>query len=311
MTDRRVAAAFAPGKLILFGEHAVLYGAPAIGASLSRGVRVRLASGQGRVDVALADGIPAPLGTDAAAQPAELVHAALGGDALGLDAQIELGVPACAGLGSSSALAVATLRAHASWRGGFLEASALLDRAIEVEGVAHGRSSGLDPAIASYGGLVHFRRHEQTGTIALEVLRLKAHASVHLVVGALGAHGGTRTRVSGIAQQAARPEVRAALALLGTITEAARRALEGGELEHLGQLADLAGGVLSGLGLVSDDLEALLRALRRGGALGAKMSGAGGSGGAFFAVAPDIQRAQALAAEAERRGAVAWVETIG
>lgn len=300
----------APGKVILFGEHAVVYGQPALGVALGRGVRVSVRKGSGKVEAKLAEGVRSPE-LAASATPEKLVKAALGARAEELDVEIEIEVPPLAGLGTSAALAIAVLRAKDALDDVTEPAEVMLDRAMEVENLAHGASSGLDPAICLYGGVVEFQRRETKGKNKLQVRRVTPALSFHLVIGVHGTHGGTKDRIRGVAMvREQMPQAfDASIKALGQISRAGSKALIKGDLEVAGRALDLAHGVLSGLGLVGDAIEHHVRNARRAGALGAKMSGAGGSGGAFFALAPDFQAAQRVKEAIEAAGAMSWVET--
>jgi mevalonate kinase len=78
----------------------------------------------------------------------------------------------------------------------------------------------------------------------------------------------------------------------------------------LGEAMDLSHGVLSGLALVSPGVDEVVRSSREAGALGAKMSGAGGVGGAFVALAPDQKIAARIRDRLKRAGALVWIERI-
>lgn len=304
----------APGKLILFGEHSVAYGQPALGVALSKKVRVSLRRGEGRVTIRLAEGLRFPSDTLAAA-PGALVKAALGADAEGIDADVLIELPPAAGLGSSAALAVALLRAKRALYGEEpLPFDQLLARAIAVEDLAHGRSSGLDPAISILSNVVEFvRRPGRTprSKAELKVKTLAPAESFHVVVGVLGHHGGTATRVRAIAQLKERlgAPFDAAMRALGSTARSGIRGIAQGDLETAGRAANLAHGILSGLGLVSDEMEEIVRTARNAGAVGAKMSGAGGARSAFFGLASDIRMANDVLTAIERAGAIGFVET--
>lgn len=310
-SDKRaeVALGQAVGKLILFGEHSVAYGQPAVGIPLSRGVKVTLRRGTGLVSAHLAPGLegPAPV-----VPPEALVAAALGPDARDLDASIEIGLPPSAGLGTSAALAIALLRARATLDDHPISTATLLEQATAVENVAHGRSSGLDPALCLHEGVIELVRLEGSSP-ELHVRAMAPATSFHLVVGVRGSHGGTGIRVREVAAlHASIPEVvDAAMQTLGAAARTGGRALVAGELARAGSAMNLAHGVLAGLGLVSDEVEQLTRLARRSGALGAKMTGAGGGGGAFYALAPDWATGLTIQHALEAAGARAWIETAG
>lgn len=290
-----------------------MFGQPALGVALSRGVKVSLRRGTGRVSLRLAEGLrgPAP---GARATPESLVKAALGSGAADVDVELDLELPPSAGLGTSAAIAVALLRAKQTLLGE-KPGTDLLRAAIAIEDLAHGRSSGLDPAICLAGGVVEFVRpvtHEGKRRRP-KVRPLVPASSFHLVVGVHGTHGGTEGRIRGVlALREELPQpVDRAIATLGSLTRAGTRALVRGELEIAGQAMNLAHGILSGFGLVSGEVEQMVRLARASGALGGKMSGAGGGGGAFFALAPDVQVAHRIREALERAGAQAWLETAG
>jgi len=303
-----VALGEAPGKLILFGEHSVAYGQPAVGVRLSRGVRVALRAGSGHVVAQLSAGIE---GHKPVVSPESLVRAALGPDADGLDTAIEINLPPSAGLGTSAALAIALLRAKATLDDVPLSGETLLERAIAVENVAHGRSSGLDPSICLNSGVVEFARIEGPNGPEIRVRGVAPAASFHLVIGVIGSHGGTGARVAEVAaQHRAMPVlIDAVMAVLGEAAQAGGAALISGDLPRAGAAMNVAHGALTALGLVSESVEMAARAARAAGALGAKMTGAGGSGGAFYALASDVSSAMTIQAAMEAMGARAWIET--
>ncbi|HUE30131.1 MAG TPA: hypothetical protein VMR79_04615, partial [Verrucomicrobiae bacterium] len=185
----------AAGKVILLGEHAVVYGRPALAAALALGleVEVTVRSGALRIESdlpALADDPrPAALAAEAAR--------ALGLEPDGLSIRIRSELPAGAGLGSSAALAIAVLRALAAAARRRLGRDEELALGRRLEAIFHGHPSGIDPAAASAtgSGLIHFVRGEPPTVTALRTAR-----PLPLVI-ALGpprstgaAVGGLRTR---------------------------------------------------------------------------------------------------------------------
>lgn len=302
---RRAATGRAPGKVILFGEHAVVYGEPAIGFAISRYAKVKLVPGTGKVQMQTSDEFDLVRPSKRAATPKQLVIRALGDTAKMSDVEIELGFPPMSGFGSSAAIAIALLRAkRKSWSN-----RKLLEATIDVERVAHAKPSGVDPAIVLWEDPIVFRNTSR----GREIKRLKRpRGSVWIVVGTAGAHGGTATTVSRIAEmRRTSPRlVRAAMATLGETARAGGRGLERHELEVVGSAMDMAHGVLSGLGLVSTQVDEAVQAARSAGALGAKMSGAGGAGGAFVAVAPDEATAKKVQRKLKRLYIPSWLERL-
>lgn len=303
----------APGKILLFGEHAVVYGEPALGFPIRRRVRVDLRPGSG--DLRLGE-LPDGWAIDASrtsASPEALIRRALGPLRTRVDVVLNLGVPPMRGLGSSAAVAIALLRARASFCGHRPPSlKKLVEDALDVETVAHARPSGVDPAICAHGRLVRF----VTRGGRRSVRPARVGRTTFFVVGSVGSHGGTAGSVTRIAdlRRQDRRLMRSAMATLGQATQTGQKGLSTGDLERVGRAMDLAHGVLSGLGLVAPQVDRTARAMRSAGALGAKMSGAGGAGGAFVAVfssRPVAERAvQELQDAHAKDGVDAWVEAL-
>lgn len=285
------------GKLILLGEHAVVYGYPALAAALDRGVTIAPvptpAGGPLRLDIPgwnLA--VTAGRGPDHHVVGRALAAIA---DALGVgfpalslvgDAQI----PAGAGLGSSAAMAVAVARALLAHARRKPDLATVTTAANASEVVLHGRPSGVDVALAIAGGVGVFRKRTGYQPIAPAQLR-----PLRVLVGASGEPRTTARMVERVADatngQASDPR----LVELGQLTDVGATALIAGDLGALGGALDRAHELLGSLGVSTVRLDALCAAARAAGAHGAKLTGAGG-GGAVIAIAPREREAGILAA---------------
>ena len=265
---------FGHGKLILLGEHAVVFGAVALAAGMPRGVRAVASPGPGHIRVP-AWGIDARLGDGSmVATAAARLLAALGAGPL--DFAVDAGIPARAGLGSSAALAVAMARAAAA---ADTDDTTLLAAVGEAEAVFHGSPSGIDAAAALRGGVGRFRKSEGWRPVAVR-------RRIRVCVGLSGRPRDTREQVEAVGRLCARtPVARRYVDLLSETAEAGIEALALGDIDALGRLFDLAHGALAGLGVSSPELDTLVHAARAAGAIGAKLTGAGG-GGAVIALAP-------------------------
>ena len=275
--------AFAHGKLLLFGEHAVVYGEPALAAALTVGVSATVT---GRTAARLT--VPAwsiDVAGDAdhrVAAALRALRAALPFDASGYDLHLEASLPAGAGVGSSAAMAVASARALADAAGHLLTPDQLFEAAMAAERVFHGNPSGLDHAVAIHGGLMHFVRGNPP---RMRPVALGGH--FRLLVAQVEAGADTGRMVASVAAlREAHPVARALCADIGALVADAEAALTAGDRAAVGRLMNLNHGLLSALGVSTAALEAAVHAARTAGALGAKLTGAGG-GGCMVALVTD------------------------
>jgi mevalonate kinase len=296
---------FGHGKIILIGEHGVVHGHPALAAGIARGVHAEATGGgAGRLEVpewslSTRAGDDTPPGRALAA-----ILARLG--ATDLDFRLDAEIPSQAGLGSSAAMAVAIARAAAAAvaaRSGTpaveTEQAAAVD---EAESVFHGTPSGIDAAAAFGGGVGWFRRGAGWRAIPLP-------GPLTLCVGLSGRPRDTAAQVAAVRRlREHAPVVDKALALFDDLAEGGERALATGDAEALGRLFDVAHGILCALRVSSPELDAMVHGARAAGALGAKLTGAGG-GGAVIALAPARERE--VVARWRRDGFEGFVTTVG
>jgi len=276
-----VGRGFGHGKVILVGEHAVVYGHAALAVGISTGISVEARAGSGRLRVpawqleASADD-GSPVGRALAAILGRL-------ETPGLDFVADAQIPSRAGLGSSAALAVAIARAAAVavGRAGAIDA---IDAAVAAaEAVFHGDPSGIDAAAAKSGTAGSFTR--ASGWRPVPVLQ-----AMSICVGLSGRPRDTAAQVAAVRRLRERlPVAGEVLALLGHLAGDAGDALGKGDVDGLGRILDTAHGLLAALRLSSPELEILVHGARAAGAVGAKLTGAGG-GGAVIALAPGHER---------------------
>lgn len=292
----------AHGKVILLGEHAVVYGCPALAAAITPGVTVRvtdpLAALALRVTTWNARFAPED-GTDLG-RALDALARRLGVDRGALEAEMHL--PGGGGLGSSASLGVACARALGSLRGAPLETGELLDAALAWEKVFHGNPSGVDHTLAALGGVGTFVRGEG-------LTRLTPRSPFRLCIADTAERGSTKEMVAAVARlKERRPEVFAkTLDGIASLVRNAALAVTAGDLRALGQLMDMNQLLLGSLFVSTERIELLCRAARDAGALGAKLTGAGG-GGCVIAL-PGAREDEVLDAWA-REGARAWAVEI-
>ncbi len=293
------------GKVILFGEHAVVHGVPAIAVGIDRG-----ASANARPSEASALELPGwgavirvnedkPLArafTDllAASSVTEPVHVT-----------VTTELPPGGGLGCSAALGVAVARAIDP------EASAevVAERANVWERVFHGNPSGVDAAVASLGGGVFFPRASAGNEGRLE--RVRVPVALRLVIGNTGQASSTKSMVDAVARlRERRPETtKKTFDAIHTLVKNARLAIEAGDRRAIGQLLDLNQMLLSGLFVSTPEIETLCASARAAGALGAKLTGAGG-GGCVVALVDSVADGDAVLAAWKKEGFEGFVATV-
>jgi mevalonate kinase len=305
--------ATAPGKIILFGEHAVVYGRPAIAAPVfqvrARAVVTAQPRGQpGQVKVEAPD-----IRLECALEDLPRQHplsAAIWGTAssLGISVlpactiRVTSTIPLAAGLGSGAAVSVALIRAMGAFCGHPLEDEKVCSLAFEVEKLHHGTPSGIDNTVITYAKPVFFIRGQP-----IETLHVTQPFTV--VIGDTGIASPTAIAVGDLRQAwtADPSRYEPLFDAAGEIARQARRLIEAGDPQKLGPLMEQNHALLQEMGVSSPELDRLVAAARQSGALGAKLSGAG-RGGNMIALA-DSNQAPALAAALESAGAVRTIVT--
>lgn len=272
------AAAF--GKFILLGEHAVVYGVPALACGIDRGLIAVLESLEAGPSVLNLLG-ESRFATDEDSLGrafGALLAAGSGAPRGEVRVTVKGELPPGMNLGFSAAAGVAVARALEARSGG--SEDAVRNRADAWEQVFHGNPSGIDVAAVMHGGVVRHRRGEP-------VRRIAARRALHFCIGSSGAKPApTKSMVEGVAALRARsPAVfQAALDAIEALCARGETALIDGDVVTLGELMTLNHMVLAGWMLSTEPLERLCESARAAGALGAKLTGAGG-GGAMVALA--------------------------
>jgi len=313
-----LATATAPGKVILLGEHAVVHGQPALAvpcaAVAARAVvhaaghpctiRAHFPDGDDRepLDIDLATAAPdVPL---AAAALAALEHA---GRTARTPWAIEITstVPCGRGLGSSAAVAVALVQAIGRACGTAEEAewdeATVAALSFAAERLAHGTPSGIDNTVIAFGHPIRFAHGEAR--------RLAVGAPLTLLVADSGDLGSTRAAVAGVrARYEARPVAYGDwFRRIGHLVDEASTAIAGGSVIRLGWFMNANHLILQAMEVSTPRLDTLVAAARQAGALGAKLSGAGGGGVVVALATPET--AAGVRAALHAAGAAAVWET--
>ncbi|MFC1878976.1 mevalonate kinase [Chloroflexota bacterium] len=311
--------ATASGKIILFGEHAVVYGQPAIAVPVKQVCARAVVSAAPRAPVGQVS-IQAPdiyLDTtlDRLPDTHPLVVTIRGlQTALGLqrlpacNLRVTSTIPLAAGLGSGAAISVAILRALSTFLGYPLEAEQLSNLTYEVEKIYHGTPSGIDNTVVSYEAPVYFVRDRSIEPIYVAT-------PFTIVIGDSGVASSTAVAVGDVrrAWQADPDRFESLFAGAGEIASKAKALIETGDPDALGVLMDKNHALLQQMDVSSPELERLVTAARLAGALGAKLSG-GGRGGNVIALARPGAAAKisdALLAHGAARTIVTQIDSSG
>lgn len=299
----------APAKVILCGEHAVVYGQPAIAVPVS-GLRVTArveANAPGERGLRLIAGdlnrlLPLDIETgtvsDALELTVRLVLARLRLPPPDVTITIRSRIPIASGLGSGAAVSAALARAVSGALGQALETGALNDIVYEVEKLHHGTPSGIDNTVIVYEQPVYFVRQRPIETFTIA-------CPFSLLIGDTGLSASTRHAVSDVRAlyETETARIQPVLEKIGLLAVQARQAIETGDIEQLGRLMTRNHGYLRVLTVSSPELDALVQAALDSGALGAKLSGGGRGGNMIALVTPQTQaavRSALLAAGAAR-----------
>jgi mevalonate kinase len=310
--------ASAPAKVILLGEHFVVYGEPAIVLAIDKRAYAKVENRNDKrlylrsanlnlagyfEDRAFKAEQGDPKEARSKFEPIKLaVEKVLEkyGESVGLNIEINSTVPVAAGLGSSAAVAAAATAAVSASLNVKMSKEDILRISYEAEKIVHGAPSGIDPAISTFGGALLFQM--DTGFQPLDV-----SVDIPLVIGDTGIQRSTRSQVEKVRSTKEKYEQ-----IMGYIMHAAREivlravdALRENDLETIGDLMNINHALLYGIGVSDESLEWLINAARKAGALGAKLTG-GGGGGCMIALAEN-ERLQAILEAIQRSGGIPFV----
>ncbi len=275
----------APGKLIVTGEHAVVYGHRAVAMAIDRGTEVELTPCDGPTRI-----LEAPIDDTRLQRCVALLL-----PAEGIAVRIRSTLPIGRGLGSSASLSVALVRALASYEGRSAAYDECFEKAFVAERHFHGTPSGIDHAtVASGGALVFDPKGPSFDRLPVADTRLVAIDS--------GTAGDTKVLVAGVRERIG--ELRSVIDEIGAVSETViARLSAGGTLFDAAQELRENQRLLRALGVSTERIDALVAWALGRGAVAAKLSGAGG-GGIVIAVHDDPE---SLVADALGAGHPAFV----
>ena len=293
--------ASAPGKAILFGEHAVVFGKPAIAVAVNKRAIITITKenetkSNGTTTFKSHDlNVNAELDLDSGdikmisgksgilKYVLESVLKAHDGSPINIKMDMEM--PVGAGLGSSAAVTVAMLAALDIYHQREISQSRIAKMAHEVEIKVQGAASPLDTAVSAYGGLIYLSENA-------EVTSLAANLEDSMVIGYTSERGNTGQMVAGVRKRRdLHPEIMDPLIeAVAEITFEAKKILSSDKIEIdnievLGELMNINHGLLDSMGVNTLELSKMVYISRLAGAMGSKITGAGG-GGSIIALCP-------------------------
>lgn len=271
----------APAKVFLFGEHAVVYGEPAVLCAVDR--RVTVHAEEAEEDAIHAEDLSVTGVTERGgaltgeADELGYVRKAVekareeAGTEAAVEVTISSEVPVGAGLGSSAAVVVAAIDAVSRELGAPLEAERVAELGYEVELSVQGSASPSDTYASATGGAVYVEPDVE--------MRSLDSSGLSFVVGYDGGSAPTGEMVEGVRRLTERNLVASGVVeLIGEVTRSGVGAVEENDLDMVGELMNLNHGLLEALGVGSTSLARMVWAAREAGARGAKLTGAGGGG---------------------------------
>jgi mevalonate kinase len=313
MTCGKITHASAPAKVMLFGEHFVVYGGPAILGSIDRRVRVTAQCiNSAEINISSDTGFFASYSSEVLEEPGLYFSEAqsflyplyaaiynvlkdhLVGRNLGVKIDIISDVPWGVGLGSSAASCVATVAAVGSL---FVkpEKGWVYSRALRAEKIIHKNSSGADCHISTFGGLIYYVKNTQNK-------KIRSKRDLSLVVINTGIKHSTKAQISLVKNF--RIQNRLLFNDLANnathICNEAVSAIGSGDKRRLGDLMNENHSLLKEIGVSNDEINDLVKLCLDNGALGAKLTGAGG-GGSVVALLPDKYHTDFIAKLSKKR----------
>jgi mevalonate kinase len=309
-TSSSAASSRAPAKIILSGEQFVVLGAPAVSMAVNLYSKVDVRPSQsGGIEVT-AD-IPLQLVSDAdkrspsadnqelleplrLAASATLDHLLTTERSVHVDANCQ--IPIGAGLGSSASTTVATISAVAKSRGTRLDRREIFKLAFIPENYLHGHPSGVDQATCTYGGIIQFKKPST-------IMAIKIKRPPMILVCDSGIHRSTKTLVGSVVKrsQEQTDSFQTHLEEITVISKAVVKALQSEDDNELGSLMDRNHELLRQIGVSTPVLDRLAVAAGKAGAMGAKLTGAGG-GGCIIALCADKKARSKIARRLRKEG---------
>jgi mevalonate kinase len=296
----------APGEIFLFGEHAVLYGQPALAAATSLRTTVTVEKrddniisinsekvGKTNCKIVKKDNeiYIEPIIESKFLYTIQAIKNTFNflNKHSGLNIKIESQLPVGSGLASSSALVVSIIGALYKLFDIPISLENIRNLGYKTEVDIQGAASKIGVSVSTYGGFIY--RSGQSS----EIKQLTEFIKLPVVIGYTGKHGSTKEMVALVKNNLKKHPgiMNRIIHTIGLVTEAAISSIKARDLSNIGELMNINQGLLDALGVNTEELSALISASKTAGALGAKISGAGG-GGCMIAIGDQKKIAEAI-----------------
>lgn len=296
MSNSQKVTASAPGKTILFGEHAVVYGKPAIAAAVDRRAYVTVEKREDkRIHVSVEElGVSGFLNLQSGSIEFEndenfrkgilkyvLLALKKTETKEGIDVTVNLDIPIGAGLGSSAAVTVATIMSSSNYNKINLTMDEIAELAHQVELEVQGAASPIDTTLSTHGGIIYLSRNAE------EIETLEIDYEIPIVIGYTSKRGNTGELVESVRIKTEKyPHVmHPILNSIEALTNGAREAILNKDHGVIGEFMNINHGLLDAIGVNTEELSNMVTVARNTGAIGSKLTGAGG-GGSIIAYCP-------------------------
>jgi mevalonate kinase len=198
-----------------------------------------------------------------------------------LEVTINLDIPIGAGLGSSAAVTVATILSSSKLNGITLTMDEIAKLAHQVELEVQGAASPIDTTLSTHGGIIYLSRD------AGEIIKIDVNTEIPIVIGYTSQRGNTGKLVESVRQKMeSHPQVMIPiLNSIEALTNGAREAMIMGDHKMIGEFMNINHGLLDAIGVNTEELSKMVFVARKSGAMGSKLTGAGG-GGSIIAYCP-------------------------
>jgi len=302
------------GKVILFGEHYVVYGLPAIASAISDNTIAKIEPAE---KYELVDNRPATEGYKEKKQGEMDRSMKLILDFMHIDVEktpvkitLAGNLFCTSGIGASAAMATSIARAFSEYFDLDLDDEQINRISYEGEKGSAGTPSGIDNTCATFGGLLWFKRNLSGGENTMELIKIRE--PIEIVLGNTGLSSVTSEVVADVrrAKDENPEKFKRIFSDYKNLANEARKALESHDLELLGKLFDENHMLLQETGVSCKELDHLVNLAKENGALGAKMTGTG-RGGYMIALTPGKELQERVAKAIENDGCKVLMTTIG